>query len=278
MYLLPSQKPCNGKAVAEVLSRVSKTPCSPANPPEAGFFLGGCIVNPRGIIALPDNCNMDDAVSLCHQLLEEGYSYYPSTDDPVLVDGENVPVDHGTQKDFIDPRLSRNDNVKYVMLSMERGNLTDYDLSKLEALVASRASLLKKVLSTDDLSIISKDDKIFFPWFIDHGARGELQAYLDLITRLVNYAQCKQRISAKDRPSPNEKLEMGIFLTKIGIPENKYPRSRKLLLRNLNSAASAVDYLGDDPSMKKHLPTPRVYLYNQSMERKPQNESKKTQN
>ena len=265
MYLLPSHKILNAKTVAVVLSDISKTPCSPAIPPQTGFFLGGCQVSPKGIITLPDDCNAEDADRLCQQLFLEGFSYYSSDKAPLLEDGCNIPVDHDPEDGFTDPRLSRNDGKKYLTLSMDQGSINENDLKKLENLVAGKASLLKKTLEADDLPIIVRNQKIFFPWFTDNGAEGEKQAWLDLIDRLVYHACCSKRITAKDRPCANETRQMGIFLTSIGMSAEKYPRSRQLLLRNLNNSSSEQDYLNNDPSERKYLPAPRIYLCGQSL-------------
>lgn len=265
MYLLPTQKTYSGKAVASALSEISKTPCSPANPPEAGFFLGGCTVSPKGIVSLPDSCNTDEAGRLCQQLLLNGFSYYPSEESPLLENGNNIPVDTDARDDFVDPRLANGDGVKYLTLSLDRGDLTDYDLQKLQALVDSKASLLKKTLSAENLVVTVQENKVFFPWFIDNGVKGEIQAYLDLIIRLVYHARCSKRITAKDHPSSNEKRQMGIFLTTLGISAREYPRSRYLLLRNLKTDSTDLDYLDHNPDEQNHLPAPRLYLPGQSL-------------
>lgn len=185
LFLLPLQKILNAKPVADALSIISKTPCTPASPPQTGFFLGGCIVSPKGIITLPDNCTSEDADSLCRQLFLEGFSYYPSEETPLLEAGNSIPVDHDSDNSFSDPRLARNNGKKYITISMDQGNISENDLKKLENLVTSKSSLLKKTLEADDLPIIVRNHKIYFPWFIDNGTEGEKQAYLDLINRLV---------------------------------------------------------------------------------------------
>lgn len=116
-------------------------------------------------------------------------------------------------------------------------DLTDEDFAKLQNLVASKASLFKKALGTDDLTIQRADGKISFPWF--HGAdSARAQAYSRLVTALCQLAKKSKRITAKEHEVPNEKYAFRCFLLRLGFIGKEYKDCRKILLERLSGSAA----------------------------------------
>ena len=119
-------------------------------------------------------------------------------------------------------------------------DLTDEDFAKLQNLVASKASLFKKALGTDDLTIQRSDGKISFPWF--HGAdSARAQAYAKLVTALCQLAKKSKRITAKEHEVLNEKYTFRCFLLRLGFIGQEYKECRKILLENLRGSAAYRD-------------------------------------
>ena len=116
-------------------------------------------------------------------------------------------------------------------------DLTDEDFAKLQNLVASKASLFKKALGTDDLNIQRADGKISFPWF--HGAdSARAQAYSRLVMALCQLAKKSKRITAKEHEVPNEKYAFRCFLLRLGFIGQEYKECRKILLEKLSGSAA----------------------------------------
>jgi hypothetical protein len=116
-------------------------------------------------------------------------------------------------------------------------DLTDEDFAKLQNLVASKASLFKKALGTNDLTIQRADGKISFPWF--HGAdSARAQAYAKLVTALCQLAKKSKRITAKEHEVPNEKYAFRCFLLRLGFIGREYKDCRKILLEKLSGSAA----------------------------------------
>lgn len=103
----------------------------------------------------------------------------------------------------------------------------------LEKIVASKATLLRQAVGTDNLSITELDGKIIFPWFTLHGLDGEADAYSRLITAICNMAKNQKRVTATEKPEENAKYAMRLFLIRLGFIGNEYKTARKILLRNL---------------------------------------------
>lgn len=104
--------------------------------------------------------------------------------------------------------------------------------------MASKASVLKKALGTNDLSIERKEDKICFPWFIDHGIEGEAKAYTQLVSGIAKRAKMLTRVTATESVSDNDKFTMRLFLVSLNFKGEEYKFARKFLLRNLSGNSS----------------------------------------
>lgn len=121
-----------------------------------------------------------------------------------------------------------------IVIELPGSYLDEAELGRVRAIVASKATVLKKALETDDLSIERKEDKICFPWFIDHGIDGEAKAYMQLVSGIAKRAKMLTRVTATESPSDNDKFTMRLFLVSLNFKGAEYAFARKFLLRNLS--------------------------------------------
>jgi hypothetical protein len=119
-------------------------------------------------------------------------------------------------------------------------DFTEEDFGKLQNLVASKATLFKKALGTDDLTITRDDGKISFPWFHEADS-AKLQAYSRLVTGLCQFAKNAKRVTAKEHEVPNEKYAFRCFLLRLGFIGKEYKDCRKILLEKLSGSAAFRD-------------------------------------
>lgn len=127
---------------------------------------------------------------------------------------------------------------KKIVIELSGSYLDEAELSRVRAIVASKATVLKKALETDDLSIERKEDKVCFPCFTDHGIDGEAKAYMQLISGIAKRAKMLTRITATESPSDNDKFTMRLFLVSLNFKGAEYAFARKFLLRNLTGNSS----------------------------------------
>lgn len=125
-----------------------------------------------------------------------------------------------------------------LVIELPGSYLDEAELSRVRAIVASKASVLKKALGTNDLSIERKEDKICFPWFIDHGIEGEAKAYTQLVSGIAKRAKMLTRVTATESVSDNDKFTMRLFLVSLNFKGEEYKFARKFLLRNLSGNSS----------------------------------------
>ena len=130
--------------------------------------------------------------------------------------------------------------IDQLTITVPASDFTKSALTNLQKLIDSKASLLKKSLNTDDLSIQITDGKIAFPWFHNisplHAA-----TYTKLVEAICRMAKAAKRVTSVDKPVESEKYVMRIWLLRLGFngPENKHARA--ILLQNL-SGQSAFRY------------------------------------
>ena len=122
---------------------------------------------------------------------------------------------------------------KKIVIELPGSYLDEAELGRVRSIVASKASVLKKALETDDLSIERNEDKICFPWFTDHGIDGETKAYMQLVSGIAKRAKMLTRVTATESVSENDKFTMRLFLVSLNFKGTEYAFARKFLIRNL---------------------------------------------
>lgn len=150
---------------------------------------------------------------------------------------QNWQGENGMQADDYIP-----DDSDTLTIEMPLEGFTDENLSNLEKLIASKASLIKKALGIDALPIERTDTTLRFPWFAFGTPGEEVAAYARFIGALYAAAKKQQRVTAKEHLVDNEKFAFRVFLIRLGFVGDDYKAARKILLRNLtgNSAFKVV--------------------------------------
>lgn len=123
-------------------------------------------------------------------------------------------------------------------MAIQMPEMTGDELSRLEALIESKESLLKKAIGADSLTVGEKDGKLDFAWFKADAEPDEVKAYMDLVTALCGMAKKATRITAKDKPVENEKYAFRCFLLRLGFIGDEYKTSRKILLKNFTGSSA----------------------------------------
>ena len=123
-------------------------------------------------------------------------------------------------------------------MAIQMPEMTGDELSRLEALIESKESLLKKAIGADSLMVGEKDGKLDFAWFKADATPDEIKAYMDLVTALCKMAKEAKRITAKDKPVENEKYAFRCFLLRLGFIGDEFKTSRKILLKNFTGSSA----------------------------------------
>lgn len=123
-------------------------------------------------------------------------------------------------------------------LAIQMPAMTGDEISKLEQLIESKESLIKKAIGADSLAVGEKDGKLDFAWFKADAEPDEVKAYMDLVTALCEMAKKATRVTGKDKPVENEKYAFRCFLLRLGFIGDECKASRKVLLKNFSGSSA----------------------------------------
>lgn len=261
------------KPLVEAISQILDKPAVYQGAPSFSYIIGDYTVDRNGVLSYDSNIHPDYAAVLINDLQERGFvAEQAATDNPteesaadeVLADeardtlAENIATEAVTDNavarteavanadkpeetvagENMPETMSNADAPNKLTIEFPSAGFTPEMRENLKKIVASKATLLKQALGTDDLSIVEIDGKITFPWFTLHDIDGEADAYNRLIVAICKMAKTQKRVTAVEKPIENAKFTMRLFLIRLGFIGDEYKTSRKILLRNLTGNSS----------------------------------------
>ena len=249
------------KKLVNALSEILECESKYLKAPSYGYEVGSCVVNRTGDIEFPDTMAEKEVEAIVKKLTWHGFEQI--LDEPAE-EADNAPISEApsletdgsteeTKEDVTETTIEASEETseaaeeqseetfvseatdpKKIVIELPGSYLDEAELGRVRAIVASKATVLKKALETDDLSIERKEDKICFPWFTNHGIDGEAKAYMQLVSGIAKRAKMLTRVTATESPSDNDKFTMRLFLVSLNFKGTEYAFARKFLLRNLS--------------------------------------------
>ena len=195
------------KELVKALSEITLFESKYLGAPDFWYSVGNYMVSKNGTLVCPDEFPREILEQLVENLEKRGFK----------------------------PTWSELD---LIVIAVPRKDYDDAALARLKNLITSKETLLKAALGSRSLELEVQEDKIYFPWFMDHDIDGEVHAYQQLVAALGRTAREQHRISAKENIQDNLKYAMRLFLVRLGFVGDEYKQSRKILLRNLSGNCS----------------------------------------
>lgn len=249
------------KPLVEAISQILDKPAVYQGAPSFSYTVGDYTVDKNGVLSYGSNIHPDYAAVLINDLQERGFvAEQAATDNPTeesAVDevlageardtlAENTATEVAMNEAALETAADENvsdatsntDAPGKLTIEIPDTGFTPEMRENLKKIVASKATLLKQTLETDDLSIVELDGKISFPWFTLHSIDGEADAYNRLIAAICKMAKTQKRVTAVEKPIENAKFTMRLFLIRLGFIGDEYKTARKILLRNLTGNSS----------------------------------------
>lgn len=251
------------KPLIEAISQILDKPAVYQGAPSFSYIIGDFTVDRNGTLSYNSDIHPDFAAVLVEDLRERGFvaeriaaeNDNEITDVEWVADVSGVNITAETEVDDTVPEEIPNsnepaensgmsetvqsDNIpNQLTVEVPIAGFTPETLENLKKIIASKATLLKQALETDDLPIMECDGKIIFPWFTLHGLDGEVDAYNRLVATLCKMAKKQKRVTATEKPVENAKFNMRLFLVRLGFIGDEYKTARKILLRNLTGNSS----------------------------------------
>lgn len=188
--------------------------------PTCAYKIGDITVDKEGTLLCEDEAK---AERIAHDLIADGFT---AADDATESAAEEAaPTEEVEAPDSL-------------TISMPKDGFTDEAIANLKLLVESKATLIKKALGAETLTITVEDDKISFPWFAGFPAPDEISAYAKFIGKLCGMAKTQKRVTAKDKDVNNDKYAFRCFLLRLGFIGAEYKADRKILLKNLTGSSA----------------------------------------
>lgn len=200
--------------------------------PSFCFMVGKYTIDKNGTVTCPDDADEAQIEMLIRELAHDGFV------------GERIgePVNPAAQrlietprKEIVKPTL---DSIDRLSVEIPRDGITPAALENLRRLIASKNTLLKKALDTDNLPITEHPDRIEFGWFRPTDDQVEITAYYQLVQGLCELARSQKRVLATEHPVESDRYALRCLLLRIGFIGDEYKTSRKVLLRNLEGSTS----------------------------------------
>jgi len=229
------------KALLAVMREILQDTPKYMGPPTFSFVIGPYTIDRHGTLDCPDHLDSTQVDMLIRELERDGYvgERIGETAKPAEQQVIETP-----RKEIVTPTL---DNLDRLSVEMPRDGITPTAMENLRRLVASKATLLKKALATDSLSITERADRIEFGWFRPTDDQVEIAAYYQLVQGLCELARTQKRVIGTEQEVENEKYAFRSFLLKLRFIGREYKDSRRVLLQHLSGNASyAKPKAGDE--------------------------------
>ena len=208
------------KELVKAVSTILQTKAVYKRMPTCAYEIGDITIDKEGTLICEDDAK---AERIARDLIADGFTAADDTTEAQADDAEPAEETDGPES---------------LTISMPKDGFTDDAIANLKHLVESKATLIKKALGAEDLTITVEDDKIFFPWFTGYPAPEEISAYAKFIGRLCVMAKTQKHVTAKDNAVDNDKYAFRCFLLRLGFIGDEYKADRKILLSKLSGSSA----------------------------------------
>ena len=216
------------KAISEYMETISEY----AGAPTFAYTVDYITIDRDGVVSFDDRADSEEIEGLIEYLASKGFE--PVGEVGELAEEateEETAAETETADDS--PEEEEPDDPTLVTIELPREGFTIDALANLKKIIESKASLLKKSVGTDDLSIEITEDKVRFPWF--HTEDGmEIAAYTRLVSAMGRMAKEAKRVTGTDHPVESEKYAFRIWLLRLGFSGAEFKNDRAILMRNLS--------------------------------------------
>lgn len=208
------------KELVKAVSTILQTKAVYKRMPTCAYEIGDITIDKEGTLICEDDAK---AERIARDLIADGFTAADDTTETQADDAEPAEETEGPES---------------LAISMPKDGFTDDAIANLKHLVESKATLIKKALGAENLTITVEDDKISFPWFTGYPAPDEISAYAKFIGRLCVMSKTQKHVTAKDKAVDNDKYAFRCFLLRLGFIGDEYKADRKILLSKLSGSSA----------------------------------------
>lgn len=213
-FVNPFKREQTRKALAQIISSVSGDLVVYAGPPTYEYRIGPVVIDRDHVIWWPTGFDCDIIDAVIKLLRRKGWS-----------------VQHRPVKQ---PKAA---GTVYSPVTVKTKDV-DAVLAKVEALIASKKSLLCQGLDLEEIKVEATEQVLVFNWVKEGAEPGFFEAVTILCQKLVELAENVSRVSSKEKPTDNPRFAMRTFLIRLGMIGPDYKQARKHLMGSLPGSAA----------------------------------------
>lgn len=199
------------KRLVQAISELTGNKSKYLGVPSCAYQVGDYTIDKNGILAGPDNHELEDELKTLHAF-------------------------EAKEREYDEPGMPQEPDS--LVIELPRESFTDANLENLQKLIESKEALIKNALGIQGLPLEVTEDRIRFPWFTFPVTQEEIKAYSAFITALAKLAKEQKRVTAKPKEIENEKYAFRCFLLRLGFIGDEYKHERKILLSKLTGSSA----------------------------------------
>lgn len=208
--------------------------------PTCAYVIGGITVEKDGAMVWDERTDADTIEKVMAALAAAGFT--------AEIEAEEAPAAKDAPETETEPEAADEADTAAetapaeesdgLTVSLPKDGFTEASIDNLRKLVDSKASLIRKALDADRLTIDTDGDKVSFPWWDRMPEPEETQAYMSFIAELCRMAKEAKRVTATETEVESEKYAFRCFLLRLGFIGAESKTQRKILMRRLSGTAA----------------------------------------
>ena len=199
--------------------------------PTCAFEIGAITVEKDGTMVWDERTDETTIQAVIAALAAAGFT--------AEIEGEAAPETEGLQEAAHEAEETDDaEEGDRLTIALPKDGFTDGSIENLRKLVESKATLIKKALGADRITIDTDGDRVSFPWWDRQPEPEETQSYMAFLAALCKMAKEAKRVTAKETEVESEKYAFRCFLLRLGFIGNDYKPQRKILMRRLSGSAA----------------------------------------
>lgn len=233
------------KRMAGAVAEYKKSVSEYCGAPTFAYTVDEITIDKEGTLLFPEKPDAEELAELTAYLESKGFTLGGEEELP------EAEVETGTEEAGGEEQPEEaQEDLDLLTIGVPREGFTDEALSNLQKMIDSKASLLKKSLGNDDLTIEITDDKINFPWFHQMDSM-TVGVYTRLIGAICEAAKKAKRVTATDHAVDSEKYAFRTWLLRLGFIGAEYKNDRAILMKNLSGTAAFKNDADAEAFMEK---------------------------
>lgn len=204
--------------------------------PSCAYQVDYFTVSKDGCVSFDDRADSEEIEGLIEALVSQGFVAQVS-DLGAEEDAQDAPAADAEEAEQAATELDGAEETG-LTISLPLDGFNPDSLDRLQKLIDSKATLIKKALGSDRLTIQASDGTVRFPWWDALPEPEEARAAAAFIAALCKMAREAKRVTATEKEVESEKYAFRGFLLRLGFIGAASKETRKTLLKNLTGASA----------------------------------------